>query len=133
MKKQKTFKEISQSGLLIPTEYLDFRIGEASVPVSRVAAMREMPFAKQAEAVGKLGFSLFVKRAVIGRAKHVRVRPRFNQWSVSGIVQVIAPEITFDILTKLFDLAGRVGLCDWRPGCKTPGPYGMFEAKLSKA
>ena len=132
LKKQKTYKEISQSGLLIPTEYLDFFCGGQAIPMSAINAMRDKPFAVQAEAVQKMGFRLFAKRAVIGKAKHVRVRPRFDKWSLAGTIRILVPEITFDTLETLFDLAGRVGLSDWRPGCKTPGPFGMFSAKLRK-
>jgi len=130
LKKQKTFKEISQSGLLIPTEYLEFRCQGEKLPMSKITALRDLPFTAQAERVQALGFRLFVKRATVKRNKHVRVRPRFETWSVHGEIQTLVPEITLYILRQLFELAGRVGLGDWRPGCKTPGPYGMFEAEL---
>lgn len=130
LKRNKTYKEISQSGLLIPTEFLDFRNNGQHVPTSKIAAMRDDTFAKQSERAKSLGFRLYVKRARIGQSKHVRVRPRFDTWTASGTVQVLVPEITYEVLSQLFDLAGRIGLCDWRPGCKTPGPYGMFSAKL---
>jgi len=130
LKKQKTFKEISQSGLLITTEHCEFRANGKQVPVESIRALRAKTFRDQAEGVQKLGFRLFAKRARVGQAKHVRVRARFDSWSVSGRIQVLVPEITEDILTRLFDLAGRVGLCDWRPGCKTPGPFGMFTASV---
>ena len=131
LKKQKTYKEISQSGLLIPTEYMDFRCAGKSIAMKSIVATRDNPFAKQREKAESMGFCLFVKRAVIGRAKHVRVRPRFDRWSASGEIEILTPDISFETLGKLFELAGRVGLCDWRPGCKTPGPYGIFETKLS--
>jgi hypothetical protein len=133
LKKQKTFKEISQSGLLVPTEYLDFRVNGNQISIAKLEAMKDDAFAKQADKVCAMGFRLFVKRARVGQSKHVRVRPRFDTWTISGIIQILVPDITFEILAQLFDLAGRVGLCDWRPGCKTPGPYGMFEAKITKA
>lgn len=128
LKKQKTYKEISQSGLLITTEFCEFRADGKLVPVESIRGLRDKPFAAQAESVQKLGFKLFCKRAKIGTSKHVRVRPRFESWSVSGRIQILAPEITPEVLTQLFELSGRVGLCDWRPGCKTPGPFGMFSA-----
>ena len=133
LKRQKTFKEISQSGLLIPTEYLRFEVGGKQIATSSLEAVRERDFSTQADAVRGLGFRLFVKRARIGQAKHIRVRARFDQWSVTGQVQVLVSEITFENLETMFGLAGRVGLGDWRPGCKTPGPYGMFSAKLRKS
>ena len=79
-----------------------------------------------------MGFRLFVKRAKIGTSKHVRVRPRFDSWQIQGTINVLSPDISWEVLNTLFELAGRVGICDWRPGCKTPGPYGMFAAKLKK-
>lgn len=131
LKKQKTYKEISQSGLMISSEYCDFLCNGKKIPLSKLPA-RDVPYNKQAEWAEKNGFCLFAKRAKIGTSKHIRIRPRFDSWSVRGRVQVVAPEITEDVLQQLFTLAGRGGLCDWRPACKTPGPFGMFEAKLTK-
>ena len=74
----------------------------------------------------------FVKRAKIGTSKHIRVRPRFDSWQVRGELLVVEAALTFDIVSQLFELAGRVGLCDWRPGGKTPGTFGMFDSKLTK-
>ncbi len=73
-----------------------------------------------------------MKRAKVGTTKHVRVRPRFENWTVRGELEVIAAELPFDIMEEIFNIAGRVGLSDWRPGCKTPGAFGMFAAKLKK-
>jgi hypothetical protein len=130
LKKQKTFKEISQSGMLMDSEYLTFRNAGKQIAVADLLAIRELPFQSQADAARDLGFRLWIKRARVGQAKHIRVRPRFESWSVSGSVVVTAQEITVEVLQKMFQLAGRVGLCDWRPGCKTPGPFGMFTAVI---
>ena len=128
MKKQKTFKEATQSGLLISSEACEFRANGEQVKWSDVVAMREKTFAEQSAASKKLGFDLFVKRARVGMSKHIRVRPKFSVWSVTGEVMVLRPEITADILAQLFELAGKAGLCDWRPAGKTPGPYGQSDA-----
>ena len=130
LKKQKTYKEISQSGLLITTEFCELRAGGKLIAVDKLREMKEKPFGQQAAEAQKYGFRLFCKRAKIGTSKHVRVRPRFDSWSVSGRIQILANEITPEVVAQLFDLAGRVGLGDWRPGCKTPGPFGMFSAKV---
>lgn len=134
LKKQKTFKEISQSGMFCADEFLEFRCGPKleQVAAADIAAISEMTFTQQADAVRKLGFRLFAKRAKIGTSKHIRVRPRFDQWAVSGDIETIAPELTLEVVRQLFNLAGRVGLCDWRPGCKTPGPFGMFSATVEQ-
>lgn len=131
MKKQKTFKEVSQSGLLITTEFCDLFAGGKQIPVEKIRALKDKPFSEQAALVQKHGFKLFCKRARVGTSKHIRVRPRFDEWSVSGRIQILAQEVTPEILKQLFDIAGRIGLGDWRPGCKTPGPFGMFSAEIN--
>lgn len=130
LKKQKTYKEITQSGLVIPTEYCEFHANGKQIPIAAIHGWREKPFTEQMQLALDMGFSLFTKRVAVRKNKHIRVRPRFDKWSVTGIIHVIKPEITPDILSKLFDLAGSVGLCDWRPGCKTPGSYGMFDSQI---
>lgn len=134
LKKQKTYKEISQSGMGIFAEYLDFRCGpdNRKVAIADVLALADETFSDQADAVRNLGFRLFVKRARIGSSKHVRVRPRFDQWTAKGVLVATKQELTFKVVSKLFELAGSVGLSDWRPGCKTPGPFGMFTSALKE-
>jgi hypothetical protein len=133
LKRQTTFKAITQSGLLLTDETLEFTNNGQQIPVAPFVEIRDEKFTEQKKAVEKAGFELLIKRAKIGTSKHVRVRPMFRSWTVSGVIQIMAPEITLDSLVMLFDLAGDVGLCDWRPGCKTPGRYGMFESTVSKA
>ncbi len=130
LKKQKTFKELTQSGIVIDGEHCELLANGKKVPMSALDDMKSLPFMEQYAAVEKLGFRLWAKRARIGTAKHVRVRPRFENWSVRGSLLVGAKEITFETLKQLFTLAGRIGIGDWRPGCKTPGPYGMFSPKI---
>lgn len=131
LEKSRTYKEASQSGMLIITEFCEFVVNGKVVSMEPILAMRGKSFADQSRLVEKLGFQLFVKRAAIQRAKHVRVRPRFNEWAVRGEIRVLDEQIiTAPVLRDLLDLAGRVGIGDWRPGCKTPGPYGMFKAKV---
>lgn len=133
LKRQTTFKSISQSGLLIAEESLDFRCHGKKISFTEIAGWRDEPFATHKANVKKLGFDLLVKRATIGTSKHVRVRAMFSQWAVGGTIQIISPEITMENLQQLFELAGSVGLGDWRPGGKTPGRFGMFEAEVKAA
>lgn len=134
LKKQKTYKELSQSAVLIATEHLRFEYGDGKqLAMSKVEEMKELPFQKHVEACQKLGFRLFCKRAKIGNSKHVRVRPRFDKWRVSGELTVMSEDLPFDKLELIFGYAGRAGLGDWRPNSpKRPGPYGMFTAALRK-
>lgn len=134
LKRQKTYKELSQSGILISTEHLNFEYGDGkTLTIKQLEAMRDMPFKKQSERCAELGFRLFCKRAKIGNSKHVRVRPRFDRWRVSGELQVISEDLPFEKLELIFNYAGRAGLGDWRPSSpKRPGPYGMYTAKLKQ-
>ncbi len=91
-------------------------------------------FQNERDLAENLGFKLFVKRATVGASKHLRVRPRFETWSVKGVFYVRLKELTFDVCQELFSLAGRfAGLCDWCPAApRSPGPYGMFSATLKQ-
>jgi len=132
LKKSKTYKELSQSAIFMATEHLEFTFdGGKQLAMADVVAMKNMPFAKQAEECKRLGFRLFAKRAKIGQAKHVRVRPRFESWSVRGELEVTSPDLPFEKLREILGFAGRAGLCDWRPSSKRPGPYGMFTSNIS--
>ena len=134
LKGNKTYKELTQSDLLIPSLFCEFTTGGKPVPMSPIAAMADKPFAEQFQLVKEMGFKLLVKRARVDKKKHVRVRAQFDHWKVSGTVEVERVEvITFKVLEELFQLAGRVGLLDWRPGSPmSPGVYGMFKPKLKK-
>jgi hypothetical protein len=101
--------------------------------MAKINELMELETYKEHEAtVEKMGFSLFKKRAKIGNSKHIRVRPRFDEWSTSGEITILDPQITLDVLRQILEISGRLkGLGDWRPGGKTPGAFGMFTAKVS--
>lgn len=133
---QKTLKELTQSGLLIPSEFLTLCIRGAQIPMSAITALRDLPFSEQSTAVKELGFRLLAKRAAVGKAKHVRVRARLDDWSLSGelLVHPFAQSaLTLERLRELFTIAGRCGLGDWRPAGRTPGVFGMFDSALKIA
>ena len=133
-----TLKAKSQTALVIPDEFCTFTTGGKQISMGDIAALRGMDFTSQSSKCRELGFRLFLKRAKIGQAKHVRVRPRFDEWRVDGVIEVArygdTDEISFEQLKLLFELAGRTaGLCDWRPSSKqSPGPYGQFRTELKK-
>lgn len=132
---KKTFKAQSQSGLLCTDFHWPLVLnGQSAVAMSDVEALRtKKTFSEQVEGVRALGFDLFIKRVKIGMAKHIRVRPRFDQWAAKGQITIMDEAITPKILQTILDIAGKYkGLGDWRPGGKTPGPWGMFEAKVSE-
>lgn len=139
LQKQKTFKQLSQSGMVCQQEYLRFEYSAdgaeyKQLKVKDLKFIDKLPFAEQAERVAGMGFRLFMKRASVGTSKHVRVRPRFEHWRVTGSLMVLSQDITMDRLEQIFMHAGLAGLGDWRPSSpKRPGPYGMFTATLRKS
>ena len=128
-----TFKEIARTGLLIDGQMLSFTSRGKAVNMAEFDENRDESFEEQAARVRAAGFSILTRRAAVGTWKFVRVRPKFEDWSVTGTIRMLAPELTLESLTTLFDLAGQFGLCDWRPGCRTPGRYGMFESSVREA
>jgi hypothetical protein len=132
--KKQNVKELTQSGIIPASEHFRFEYGKGQqLSIAKLNQIRSLSFAKQAEAAQGFGFRLFCKRATVGMSKHVRVRPRFEQWKVTGELHVIADNLPIEKLELIFFYAGRSGLCDWRPSSpKRPGPYGMFSAKLKE-
>ena len=133
----KTFKSQTQSGLMIDQPHWALRVNGQTIPMDRIRSLHEtneMDFQIHQRTAQELGFSLLVKRAAIGRAKHVRVRPIFRDWSAQGTVTVLDDQITEKSLRDIFERSGMYkGLGDWRPGGKTPGPYGRFKAVIKAA
>lgn len=135
-KKGATFKRQTQSGLVVDQSAWPVLVNGATVPYAPVRDLIENPdFAAHEAAVQKLGFTLFTKRARIGQAKHVRVRPRFDNWAAEGTVTVFDDQITGEVLQNVLTFAGAyAGIGDWRPSSpKSPGPFGKFEAKVTLA
>jgi hypothetical protein len=134
-KSGKTFKSQSQSGMMVDQAFWHVEVGGKRISMDDIRPLlKNTTFREHRAHVEKLGFSLFVKRAKVGTSKHIRVRPRFDQWSISGTVSVWDDQITDHVIKEILKYAGQYkGLGDWRPGGKTSGAFGMFEAKVSKA
>lgn len=132
VQRQTTLKKYIAGGFFIDEEFAAFFVNGKQLKMADIRAMREKSFAEQAQAVKPLGFTLFTKRATIGQSKHVRVRPRFDNWSVRFSATAVAKEITKERLAMVLECCGANGLCDWRPSSKSPGPFGVFEAKILK-
>jgi len=53
---------------------------------------------------------------VVVRSRVMRSRPRFNQWGLAFIMEILDPIIQPEILKEILESAGRYqGLCDFRP------------------
>lgn len=135
-KSGKTFKAQSQSGMMITETGWRVLIGGEPVPLAPIdALLKEEDFAVHKETVKSLGFSLFVKRAKVGASKHVRVRPRFDEWSLKGQIRVWDKQLTLGALQDILNYAGSYkGLGDWRPSSPSkPGYHGTFDAVVREA
>ena len=131
----KTFKSQTQSGMMTTEAFWPLSLSDGTlIQWADIDALMDEPsFADHAHLVQELGFSLFVKRARIGQSKHIRVRPRFDDWTVTGEIAVWDQQLTLDVLKSILTYAGQFkGLCDWRPGSKTPGAFGMFSAEIEE-
>lgn len=130
-----TFKRASQSGLVINEMQWPIVTPRGVVPYSEIhALLQEEDFAVHEQRAQALGFGLFVKRARVGQSKHVRVRPRFDKWTLRGTVTVFDGQITGEVLALILNAAGQYcGLGDWRPSSpKSPGPFGTFQAEVEE-
>lgn len=134
-KRGQTFKRQSQSGLLVNEVLWPIITAKGPVSWAACAALKdEASYQAHEAAVAKLGFSLFAKRARIGQSKHVRVRPRFDRWSIAGTITVLDPTITEKVLRDILQLGGiYCGLGDWRPSSPSkPGVFGKFSAQVEE-
>lgn len=134
-KSGKTFKSQTQSGMMSVEPFWSMTINGDSLAWADLEVLQaEDNFKAHREAARGLGFDLMVKRAKIGASKHVRVRPEFAAgWMARGTLAVWDEQITDTTLGQILEYSGQYkGLGDWRPGGKTPGPYGMFEAEIKR-
>ena len=132
---KKTFKAQTQSGMYCPDSDWVLCGARGPVKVEAVHAfMENNNFAENRAQVRELGFELHVKRAKIGENKHIRVRPIFRTWSMSGTIVVSDEQITESVLSDIVRYAGTYkGLGDWRPSSpKSPGRFGTFTGTVKK-
>lgn len=128
----KTFKAQTQSGMVIVESHMPVEINGQTIPISALSDLEGVSdFEVHKATAVALGFSLFTKRAKIGTSKHIRVRPRFDRWKLTGTLRVWDDQLTKDTLTEILSVAGNFkGLGDWRPSSRTPGPFGRFTSVL---
>lgn len=132
-KNGKTFKAQTQSGMMSREPYWALTLNGKPIPWAPIHALRgQSAFSAHREAVRAMGFDLLVKRAKVGMSKHVRVRPMLPEgWQAAGTLVVWDEQITKAALERIVAFAGQYkGLGDWRPGGRTPGPYGRFSAQI---
>lgn len=131
-----SYKETSQSNCVVDQSSWPLLICGNEVSSAPFTDLIENPdFSEHEKMTEKHGFMLFVKRAPIGQAKHVRVRPRFDNWSCQGTITINDTDaISGDIFKTILDQAGfYAGLGDWRPNSpKAPGPWGKYSVEIKE-
>lgn len=129
-----SLKAATQSGILVNEIGWPIVGPKGVVKMDKVLSLASnevTDFEKHVALADSLGFQLFVKRAKIGQSKHVRVRPRFEQWSASGTITVLDETLDKKTLENLLTMAGRYcGICDWRPGSISSGRFGCFTVDI---
>lgn len=130
-----SMKAATQSGIMVNEIGWPLLVNGEPVEWKKIAKLAdEDSFDKHVKAAEDMGFSLFCKRARVGTSKHVRVRPRFDQWQAKGTLTVLDDQITEQVLGMILRHAGfYVGLCDWRPGSpQAPGQFGRFSVEVKE-
>lgn len=131
----KTFKAQTQSGCRFLELSWTLLIDGEPVPWAPFGAlMTNLDFETHKSMALEHRFELHVGRAIVQGKRHIRVRPWFKVWSVSGQMRVSDEQITPEILSQIWNAAGeQKGVGDWRPSSKTPGVYGTFTATVKPA
>lgn len=131
-KGKETYKKQTQSGVMLDQQQFDIYVDGKRIPIDRIKPLIGVnDFAQHIELAEELGFELLVKRAAVGRAKHIRVRPMFRTWQAVGSLTVLDEELsglTRQVLETVLRQSGALcGLCDWRPSSKSSGTFGKFQ------
>jgi hypothetical protein len=136
-KGKETYKKQTQSGIMLDTQQFDIHVNGNTISIEDIKPLiGNTNFAEHVETAEMLDFELLIKRAKIGRAKHVRVRPMFREWSLIGSITVLDSELsglTQEILEIVLNQAGALcGICDWRPSSPNSGTFGKFKPTIEK-
>jgi hypothetical protein len=135
---KETYKKATQSGVMLDQQQFSLLVGGKQIKFEAIKPLiMEIDFSKHIETAERLGFELLVKRAKVGQAKHVRVRPMFREWTAVGSITVLDEELsglTKGVIETVLRQAGAlVGLCDWRPSSpKASGTFGRFTSTVTE-
>jgi len=137
LKGKETYKKQTQSGIALSGMQFQLFCDGREIKIDPIRKLiGNNDFCEHMDLAEKLGFELFMKRARVGSAKHVRIRPMFRNWTAIGELDVIDEDIsgiTKSVLQKILNVAGsQVGLCDWRPSSGKSGCYGKFTSTVTE-
>jgi len=130
-----SMKAQTQAGISVAGNGFKLLVNGGVIPTDGITALENIEeFSVHEKVVADMGFELDVRRAVVGTAKHVRVRPIFHNWVCVGQLIVGDSTITTEVLQTILNQSGYYcGLGDWRPASPSPGSYGRFEAVVEES
>lgn len=136
-KGKETYKKQTQSGIMLDQQQFCLYVGGQPIGLNEIKSLiGNTEFNDHLKAAEQLGFELLVKRAKIGKAKHVRVRPMFREWEARGSLTVLDSELTgltHEVLATVLNQSGALcGLCDWRPSSPNSGTFGKFQSTVER-
>jgi hypothetical protein len=134
---KETYKKQTQSGIMLDQQQFDLFVDGKLVSIDKIKPLIGEPdFAEHIRVAEENGFELLVKRAKIGQAKHIRVRPMFRRWVAVGSLTVLDEEIfgiTKEILELILRQSGALcGVGDWRPSSPSSGTFGKFAPTVKR-
>ena len=98
---RKTFKDYIYAGLRIEPEFIPL--------------------------IAENGYEIDLRPVVVQRSRIMRARPKFNDWCLEFVVEIIDPIVTPDSLKQILEDAGKYnGLLDFRP------LFGLFLLEIFK-
>jgi hypothetical protein len=131
--KMKTLKAASQS-IFFTDFYIPLKVSGKTISRKDVMEIGG-DFKEQQASALKLGFSLFVKPVNVNNKSHVRVRPRFENWSLTATFETDNTDLLAgtDRIESIWEGAGKCGVGDWRPNSpRKPGMYGVFTTSVKR-
>jgi len=132
-KRNLTYKRSSQTAILVDNMHCPIMVGGKTIDMGDVKALIAEPeFDAHVTRVAEMGFELFVKPVRMGQSKHIRVRPRFREWTCDVPITLLTDDIDRDLLVQIAETAGRYcGIGDWRPSSpRSPGSFGRFAVSV---
>lgn len=133
LKGRKTFKNVAVENICPLDDYYPLMIGNGrkhTLKLKDIEAVKGS-YAEQEAAARKLGFRLFMARArPQGKSRHVRIRPRFDEYEFTVRLCVTGDMITREVLKQIVERMNAWG--NWSRRQVRPGPFGKTKATLKK-
>lgn len=130
-----TYKSLAQTAFEFEEMYATLTYGkeQRSLSLEDLAPLQdEEDFTEHLQVAKKCNFTLHRKRARVGKNMHLRVRPLFEHWRLTGTLHLHVRDIPLEIAESILEHSGRRGgIADWRPSTASPGRFGIYTCELT--